>query len=324
MSEEIWFENKKVGGRWGAPRNTFVTISVISCNIPPGACNLLQSLGCCSFRHRGRRNLPAGVCRISPAAAGGISERKEPATLTRFAIRSAAGFPPPFVESSAAVLRARCVQFSAPGLRVRYVRISAVALPQVAARGRPPLVVSCRRSAEVPPQDFLVGEFRTVQFNLNLFAVNLRVSGGEEGNGVFHPLGGGVPLGDDFLEHLALVPMVIHQQVSGAEQGSHRSEGGEVGGGGLDADFSEAAALGGGAIHLEVGGQFSEGHPGDHVEQTSEDETEVVGVSGGVLFVGFGHPVHHGFLIPFPYLQVDYTPNRHNSSSTFLPFFHFF
>jgi len=86
----------------------------------------------------------------------------------------------------------------------------------------------------------------------------------------------------------------IVQQVGASEERSRRKEGGEGGGIGADADLGETALRGARAIHLEVSGQFGEGHSGDHIEQTGENEAEVVGVGGGVLVVGFGHPVLHG------------------------------
>ena len=97
----------------------------------------------------------------------------------------------------------------------------------------------CTLGGEVPPKDFLVCEFRDVKFDLNLCAVDRGISGFEEGNGVLHPLFGGVPFSDDLLEHLALVPVRIVQKVGASEERSRRKKSGEGGGVGADADLLE-------------------------------------------------------------------------------------
>ena len=147
---------------------------------------------------------------------------------------------------------------------------------------------------EVPLEDFFVREFRAVQFDLNLFAVDRGISRLEERNGVARPRFGGVPLNDHLFEAIALVRYRFGEKAFRAKQGRLGEQSLQIGDIGADADLGEATLGRGSAIHLEVSGQFSEGHSGDHVEQTREDETEVVGMGGGVLVVGFGHPVRHG------------------------------
>ena len=151
-----------------------------------------------------------------------------------------------------------------------------------------------RGEESVPREDFLIREFRAVEFNLYVLAVDHGVTGEEEGSRVLRPLVSGEHLDHDLLEHLALVPVRIVQQISGANQQSLRKQSLEVGAVRLDADLAEAAVGSRGAVVLEVGRQFVKGHAGDHVEQTGNDEAEVVDMGGGVVLVGGGQFVRHG------------------------------
>ncbi len=181
------------------------------------------------------------------------------------------------------------------------------------------------REEPVPRKDSLVREFRAVQFDLNVLAVDHGISGEEEGNRILNPLFSGEGFRDDLLEHLALVPLLIEEQVRGADQQSLRKKSLEIRGSRLDADLAETAFRGARAIVLEVGGEFLEGHSGHRVEQTGEDETEVVNVARGVLVVGGGQFVRHGG-DPLSYLVLTLLIILIGAglSTTFLPIFHFF
>lgn len=156
-----------------------------------------------------------------------------------------------------------------------------------------------RGEEPVPLEDFLIREFRAVQFNLNVHAVDYRITGEEEGSRVLRPLVGGEHLDHNLLEHLALVPVRIVQQIRGANQQSLRKKGFQIRGSRLDADLAEATVGSRGAVVLEVGRQGIEVHAGDHIEQTGEDEAEVVGMGGGVVLVGGGQFVRHRGVSPF-------------------------
>ena len=109
-------------------------------------------------------------------------------------------------------------------------------------------------------EDFLVGQLRAVELDLDFNPVHPDVARDPEGNAVLDPGFGSPPLGQLPLEVLALVVGgVLRQQVLSSDQLRRGAQLGTVLGGQLDADFGEPAPLGACAVELEEPGELREG-----------------------------------------------------------------